>query len=74
MSSTLYVSIWVCWKLTQGIKYLIKEYDKISSYNLRTRKIKQNYIKPKSGKQNNKLISQPPNPLTFAMLYRASQA
>lgn len=38
MSSTLHVGIWICRKLTQSIKDLIKEYDEISSYNLQSRK------------------------------------
>lgn len=34
MSSTLYIGIWICWELTQRIKYLIEEHYKIASDNL----------------------------------------
>lgn len=45
MSRTLYIGIGVCWKLTQGIKDLIEEHNKISSNNLnKMQEVRQKYV------------------------------
>lgn len=73
MSSTLYIGVRICRKFAQGIKNFIKENDKISSHHLHISK--NGILSPKEIQKKESMEYKPANSiLTFAMLYKASQA
>lgn len=79
MSSTLNITIWVCWELTQCIKYLIEENNQIPCYNLHDIL---EWLDPATVHMNNNRTTRQIKPqykgtdphLTFPMLYKASHA